>query len=80
MAYFTFSPKQDPLGLTNEDTVSFHHPSVTSNFITNGANLSYAVSTLTGGVGPVSEETVPTARMFDTKGGVFTGCLYMEDR
>lgn len=72
LAYFTFSNKKDKLGLISADSVSFHNPSSSNNFITNGANLSYAVSTLTSGVGPVLESDVPTSQIFNATGEVLS--------
>lgn len=85
LAYYTFNNKKDPLGLTDLDEVSFYNLSDENNFITNGASLSYAVSTLTSGVGPVLESDAPLSALLDTNGfsirsGAYTNTLPEELR
>lgn len=85
LAYYTFNNKKDALGLTNSDEVSFYNLSDENNFITNGASLSYAVSTLSSGVGPVLESDAPLSQLLDSNGftirtGAYTNQLPEELR
>lgn len=79
LAYYTFHNKKDPLGLTDSDIVSFYNPAEDNNFITNGASLSYAVATLSGGVGPVLESDAPLSDILDVNGFTVRTGAYTEN-